>query len=57
MSKPKIENKVAPIATQAPDQAPDPVDIKKDSSEKMRRKRNPLRIDMPSSSAGSGVNI
>lgn len=58
---PKIEKpKIAPLPTAAPEEPPQPVEIQKESAEKNRRKRNPLRIDLASSGGGSpssGVNI
>lgn len=57
---PKIEKpKVSPLPTEAPEAPPDPVEIQKDSAEKTRKKRNPLRIDLASSngSRSSGVNL
>lgn len=58
---PKVEKpKIAPLPTAAPEEPPQPVEIQKESAEKNRRKRNPLRIDLASSGGGtpsSGVNI
>lgn len=51
---------IIPQATPMPDKAPEPVEIKKDGQTKMKRRRNPLRIDLASgtgSSASSGVNV
>lgn len=56
---PKIEKpKITPLPTEAPEEPPAPVEVQKESSEKLRRKKNPLRIDLASSSnPASGVNI
>lgn len=62
-SKPKTPKAVPSIVPKAPEQpekAPEPVEIKKDGQTKLKRKRNPLRIDLATQQIGSantGVNI
>lgn len=55
--QPKIAN-IVPNPTQPPEQAPDPVVIPTDKPKRNRGRKNPLRIDLSASSAGtSGVNL
>ncbi len=58
---PPVKN-IIPQATTLPEKAPDPVEIDKDSQSTMKRRRNPLRIDLASETtsagpAASGVNV
>lgn len=59
--KPKVTNtkSVIPQAPKMAEEPPEPVKIEKETSERRRRPRNPLRIDMRSSGdrPRSGVNV
>jgi len=59
--KPKMPEQPVPVAPPPqPEKPPEPVAIKKQSHTKIKRKRNPLRIDLAQKAAGSsnsGVNI
>lgn len=55
-SAPKLKN-ILPNAPDQPEKAPDPVAIGAGAEEKMKRKRNPLRIDLAASQQQSGVNV
>lgn len=52
---------IIPQPTTMPEKAPEPVEIKKDGQTKMKRRRNPLRIDLASGDTGgtpvTGVNV
>lgn len=55
---PQVKN-IVPQAPTLPETPPDPVKIDKDGQDKIKRKRNPLRIDLASSGGGatSGVTV
>lgn len=61
VAKPKVNQtkQIAPQAPQIAEEPPEPVKIEKEGSERKRRQRNPLRIDMKSSGERprSGVNV
>lgn len=56
----QIKN-ILPQAPSKVEEPPKPVEIAKDGQDKVKRKRNPLRIDLAAGggggSAGSGVNL
>jgi len=57
---PQVKN-VIPTPTAMPEPPPEPVEIKKDGQTKMKRRRNPLRIDLASTAMkaapSTGVNV
>ena len=59
-STPKQIKNVVPQATAQPDKAPEPLKVGADATDKAKRKRNPLRIDLATSGGGgvtSGVTV
>lgn len=53
---PKVKN-IMPQAPQQVEAPPDPVKIDKEGGDAIKRRRNPLRIDLASSAPSSGVNV
>lgn len=56
---PQVKN-IVPQAPQQVEAPPDPVKIDKEGGDAIKRRRNPLRIDLassPSSAPSSGVNV
>lgn len=59
--KTQVVKNIIPQSTPLPEKAPEPVEIAKESQDKMKRRRNPLRIDLassaPSATPSTGVNV
>lgn len=53
---PQVKN-IVPQAPQQVEAPPDPVKIDKEGGDAIKRRRNPLRIDLASSAPSSGVNV